>query len=142
MIIWRNNIFFRNRGGGPGEVRIRKRSRSQHDTLHGAITNISEETTAAIEESIKNIPSHEKSDETEKTNQTANDELQTSNLESGVPSKLLPTNNDKESQKKQEKEYMTGDEFHSLAVVAFPLSSISPMKYPPSNNFKKDKRTT
>ena len=62
-------------------------------------------------------------------------------MESGVPSKLLPTNPENKNKKNCEQEYMAGDEFHSLAVVAFPLSSISPVKYPPSNNRKKDKRT-
>ena len=132
---------FSNRGNVAGEIRMRKRSRSQHDTLHGLITNISEEN-IGIEESTANNSSPIKNDEIIKTIPLVTDTLQTRQIENYEPLNHSPTNPTKGIPKEFKNEYVVGDEFHSLAVVAFPLSSISPGKCPPSNRNKGTKRNT
>ena len=128
---------YRNRGNVPGEVRLRKRSRSQHDTLHGLITNISEEP-VSIQESTPNIPPNSQAEDRLPKHQVLNDTLQNSVNKHDDKFNSLPNNR----KKQQLKEYVAGDEFYSLAVVAFPLSSISPVKYSLSNNSKKDKQNS
>ena len=135
------HFCFSHRENAAGEVRIRKRSRSQHDTLHGLITNISEET-IGIEELTTNESPPIKNDEIIKTIPSVNDALQTRQIKNHEPLNGLPTNHTNKIPNELKKECVAGDEFHSLAIVAFPLSSISPVKYPPSNNSKENKQNS